>query len=264
MTALRRLWLAGGLGTSLALAPTSSWGQSVKACIDTHLTAQGDRDDGRLREAREKFLVCAAEACPAAIRVDCADALAQVQRDLPTVVFGAKDAAGGELQGFVVREGAAVLWDGGDAAAVSMNPGIHRLDATLPGGQRASIEAVVRTGDRNLPVIFNFAQAPPAQASVPPRVPAADQVPPRRPVPMLSWVFGGTAVAGLGVFAGFGLAGRSTENGFDGCRPNCAQNDYDAMKRSYLVADIGLLVGLVSTGVATYFYATRPEAHARP
>jgi hypothetical protein len=35
------------------------------------------------------------------------------------------------------------------------------------------------------------------------------------------------------------------------------------MKRSYLVADIGLLVGLVSAGVATYFYATRPEVHTR-
>ena len=263
MVALWRFWLAAGLGTSLALATTNSWGQSVQACIDAHLAAQGDRDDGRLREAREKFLICAAETCPTAIRVDCADALAQVQRDLPTVVFGAKDAAGAELHGIVVREGTTVLWGGPGASAVPMNPGIHRLEATLPGGQRASVDAVVRTGDRNLPVIFSFAQAPAAQAPAPPSAPTSDRAASRRPVPALSWVFGGTAVAGLGLFAGFGLAGRSTESGFDGCKPNCAQSDYDSMKRSYLVADIGLLVGLVSAGVATYFYATRPEVHTR-
>ena len=64
---------------------------------------------------------------------------------------------------------------------------------------------------------------------------------------------------GLGVFATSGIMGLSQKGDLDNCKGSCAQSDVDAAKRKFLVADIGLGVGLLSLGAATYFYLTRPE-----
>src|SRR5207248_1806862 len=55
------------------------------------------RDRGNLRDARKRFVTCAADACPKAMRIDCARWLEDVEASIPTVVFGAKDARGGDI-----------------------------------------------------------------------------------------------------------------------------------------------------------------------
>ncbi len=69
----------------------------------------------------------------------------------------------------------------------------------------------------------------------------------------------GIAVVGFGTFAGFAIAGNSQKNQLEGCAPSCGESDrnrYDDMKRSFLIADVGLGVGAVSAVVATVLFVT--------
>ena len=64
-----------------------------------------------------------------------------------------------------------------------------------------------------------------------------------------------SALSGLGAFAFFALTGKSDEDGL-ACADTktCTDDDIDPIKQKYLFADIGLGVGVVSLGLATYFF----------
>ncbi len=89
--------------------------------------------------------------------------------------------------------------------------------------------------------------------------------PPPRPVPTSVFVFGGLTLAGAGAFIGVGLAGRANRAPLDKarCAPNCNANhpgNDSALRRDDIVADVGHGVAVVSLGVATVLYLTRPAA----
>jgi hypothetical protein len=78
----------------------------------------------------------------------------------------------------------------------------------------------------------------------------------------LAYVFTGVGVVGVGAFAFFALTGKSDENALK-CADSktCTDDDIDPIKQKYLFADIGLGVGVVSLGLATYFFL-KPSADA--
>ena len=55
-------------------------------CVAASEKAQQLRDDRKLIEARDQFLACARDACPAAVKKDCADQIADVNKRTPSVV----------------------------------------------------------------------------------------------------------------------------------------------------------------------------------
>jgi len=67
------------------------------ACIQASDEGQTSRDAGNLLQARELFAQCAVAKCPSLIRRDCTAWLEQVQLQIPSVVFGAHDAAGRDV-----------------------------------------------------------------------------------------------------------------------------------------------------------------------
>src|SRR5688572_20642579 len=66
------------------------------ACFARHEDAQRERRQGRLLAARTGLLVCSGASCPAAIRADCIEWLAEVSRSLPSIVVNAR-ARGADL-----------------------------------------------------------------------------------------------------------------------------------------------------------------------
>src|SRR5271163_1557459 len=68
-----------------------------KACIAASEDAQQLKLDGKLTQARQRLFACARAECPAVVRQDCAQWIAQVNAELPTVVLGARDAEGRDL-----------------------------------------------------------------------------------------------------------------------------------------------------------------------
>ncbi len=89
--------------------------------------------------------------------------------------------------------------------------------------------------------------------------------PPLRPVPASVFVFGGLTLAGAGAFVGFGLAGRANRAARDKamCAPTCNATHPghgSAVRRDDILADVGLGVAVVSLGIGTFLYLTRPAA----
>ncbi|HUB10026.1 MAG TPA: hypothetical protein VMB50_23685 [Myxococcales bacterium] len=243
----------------------------VHACIDSSSQGQVLRDRGDLIGARAQFRACAADACPRAIRSDCTRWLASVEQAIPTLVVAVRR---GELD----VPGVSVTVDGvpvrADGHPFEIDPGNHQLEAVKDGvAQHEAI--VVAAGERNRLLVIQWKGAAPApaparlQAAAPPEVKAA------APRPQASshavggpLVLGAIGVAGLGVFAGVGAWGQNELNGITsspcGQSKSCAPGTTDGVQTKYVVADVGLGVGIASLAAALVWYVIpiRPAAVA--
>ena len=93
--AIRRGVVLASLGAmSLAAPAARADGPSKDACISANESLQVSQRAGQFREARRQIAVCMSEACPAVLRSDCADHLAEIDRLQPTIVFDARDTRG--------------------------------------------------------------------------------------------------------------------------------------------------------------------------
>src|SRR5215475_7621018 len=106
-----KLWLATAslLTTTLAEGPVLA--DDRAECAAAAEQGQQLRDEGKYRRAREQMLVCAREACPPPIRSDCGKWLTEVDRDAPTVVFGARDGRGSDVVDVKVSMDGQVILD---------------------------------------------------------------------------------------------------------------------------------------------------------
>src|SRR5262245_8062921 len=90
-----------GLCAAACLSTSSPAAHADKAnegaCIEAHADAQRLRKAGKLRASRDKLLFCASPQCPSMLVMDCSGWLADVEREVPTIVLGAHDGAGHEL-----------------------------------------------------------------------------------------------------------------------------------------------------------------------
>ena len=80
-------------------------------CATSAEQAQQMRDEGKYRRAREQMLFCARETCPGPIKSDCSKWLSELDRDAPTVVFGARDSKGSDVLDVSVSMDGAVIQD---------------------------------------------------------------------------------------------------------------------------------------------------------
>src|ERR1700722_10936036 len=78
-------------------------GDEIDTCVAAASTGQKQERAGQLRAARATFLSCDTSACPAEVRGVCDRLLLAVETSLPTVIFGARDAAGNDLVTVRVR-----------------------------------------------------------------------------------------------------------------------------------------------------------------
>jgi hypothetical protein len=236
-------------------------------CLSAYVQAQELRRDGKLLTAHDTLLVCARSSCPEAVRNDCADWLAEVDRSLPTVVFSAKDERG------VDRVDATLTVDGGslpsafDGRARPLDPGVHELRASLSDGRSIQQPIVVKQGERDRLVELRFvASAPPPETDrgePTPHAPAAT-----RPSLVAPLVLGGIAVASFAVMGAFWVDGWSGKKELDACARPCRQDDVDSVKTKLLVGNVALGVGIVAAAASALVWlfesppAARNSAHA--
>ena len=231
------------LGALLLAAPVSASGPT-RACIEAHAAGQIERDAGRLLSAQARFVSCTDEACPAMIRRECVALGESVTAMTPSVVLVVQDAEGRAI------DAARATIDGEqtlpqlDGRPLELDPGAHRFELSLPDGRKQTLTATLRSAEKYRRIVAKFAA--PLTA-----VPAATEHSGRNP---LAYVFGGVGVAALGAWTAFALDGRSKQSELERCAPHCAASDVDAMRKSYLVADVLLGVSLVSLGTGTYFF----------
>jgi hypothetical protein len=238
-----------------------------KACIASSEKAQQLRADGKLLAAREELLVCARDVCPGVIRKDCAKWLGELEDALPSIVLGAKDGKGHDLEDVRVSIDGAQVTATLDGKAVPIDPGPHALLFQHTGSPDVEDKIVVREGEKNRFVTVKIHVAgddvPDASTTSGDGAGASTEAP--KKIPTASWILGGVGVAALGSFAFFGLKGKSDESSLrSSCAPACADSDVSAVHTKYVIADVSLVVSVASLGVAAYLYFSQPRTLEAP
>ncbi|HET9931178.1 MAG TPA: hypothetical protein VFQ35_10845 [Polyangiaceae bacterium] len=251
-------------GAALAFALVFAAGRAradVAMCVQSHADGQREAKAGHLKAAAELFATCGStEGCPDTIRAECADLYRETQTNTPTAIFAALDANGNDLTNVKVYAGDALLLDGLNGRAVALDPGKYTFKFELPSGQTLTNETLVREGEKNRIISVRVPKSP----SPSPRLDEPLRHAPNRALPAPFWVSAGVGAAALASFGVFALLGRGKQSALDDCAPRCPasrHDDFDAMRRDYLVADVSLGVGAVSLGLATWlFFSSQPSS----
>ncbi len=229
--------------------------EKKKACVDHHEQAQLLKRSSKFVEARSALVACAQDTCPAVVRTDCVQWLGDLTAATPSVVFHVK-VAGVDASAVRVYADATLIATRLDGLAVELNPGLHTFRFESPAQEPVELPLLLVEGEKNriVDVALGHAEAPaPAFAPAPPLPPTY------RPIPVLDFVFGGVAAAGVGAFAGFGIWGLNEKGSLENnCEPVCTKSDVDSVRTKFIVADVSLAAAIVSAAAAGYVYFTRP------
>ena len=242
------------------------WGGHAQAqpkqCIGQHTAAQEARRDAKLLEAKELATACTRDQeCPAEVARECAALLDQIKLDMPSLVFAALDEHGQDTTEVKVYVDGKLVLEQLDIKAVEFDPGRYELRFEAPNGKLKEQTVIVREGERNRRIVADFrAPVTPVPAGPPP--PPRPRPPQKTRIPLGSIVLASVGAAALGSFGYFAWDGNRKERGMTdpgGCAPvaggpGCFQEDVDAMRRSYLFADISLGVAVLALGSATIVF----------
>ncbi|MET0389026.1 MAG: carboxypeptidase-like regulatory domain-containing protein [Polyangiales bacterium] len=223
-----------------------------RQCLATYAEAQELRVRGALVEARDKLVTCSQTSCPGPIVHDCATWLTEVDASLPSVVFAVSDAAGHDISEARVHANGRLLTERTDGRALSLDPGSYTFMFEAEGFATAERTLAMRQSEKNRIVrvqLVKLSDVTGAGGEAPPVDEAAPNEPSHFRVPVASIVLGATAVAAVGAFAYFGLAGRNKLRQLDRCTVDCGDL-ITTGKRDYVIADVSLGVGVLAAGSA--------------
>jgi hypothetical protein len=246
---LARLAIASGI-FALALRARAARADDARACIDASVAGQEQRDQGKYRAGRGSFVACAAASCPAPVRRDCSQWLAQIDELMPSILVAATDSTGRDLDEVTVTLDGERLQSRLDGMPKPVDPGPHALRFVAAGLPPVEQSIVVRVGEKARLIQVRFTPRPDAR-------PAPTVTRSGAPSPTLGWVFGGVAAAAFLSEAYFGVAGieqRNRDTAPTGCAPTCNSSEKSEVQKKFLVADISLGVGVVAAATSIYFF----------
>lgn len=257
---------------ALTVAVPARAADDKKACLESYEKAQRLRADVKLRASIKELATCSRDVCPALIKKECGKWLEEVDQSMPSVVFEVTGPDGREVADVKVTMDDEVLVTEITGTAVVVDPGNHAFKFER-AGQVLEERFVIREGEKRRKLEVSFvpklapapAPAPPPAPTPPPQPnPIADPTAGEsRPVPAIVWVLGGIGVVSLGAFAGFAFKGIGEKSDLDACKPRCTDAQIDDNKRTFVVADVFLGVGVVALGTAAVLFFTRPAEPAR-
>jgi hypothetical protein len=240
------------LGMLALFGPGRAAADQTEECISSHVGAQRMQRERKLRDARDALRVCSRDACPRVVVQECTALLREVENALPSVVIDARTASGQDVVDVRVSMDGGVLLERLDGKAVDIDPGEHRFRFERADSKPTEQSVLIREGERGRRISVRFEDGPAGGRVEPERA--------SRPIPPLAIGLGGLGLAGVSLFAVMGIMGISQKRDLDNraCKPTCPSDDVDAARRSFLVADIGLGVGVAALAAATVLFVTRP------
>jgi hypothetical protein len=120
-----------------------------RACAASYEKAQVQREAWKLRNARASFLACARPVCGKFIYQECTKSLAQIDADIPSVVFTAKDDRGEPVVDVQVTMDGERLTSHLDGRSMSIDPGIHHFSFRAVNGVADLARVPIAQGERN-------------------------------------------------------------------------------------------------------------------
>ncbi|HSY21537.1 MAG TPA: hypothetical protein VK841_05455 [Polyangiaceae bacterium] len=248
-------------GSSDAPNETPAEGAGSAGCVRAYESAQLARRDERLLDARRELRLCGGETCPAVLRRDCVEWLGQTEAGIPTLVLEAKTDGGAVFDVAASIDGRRVT-TALDGRPIEVDPGLHRVTFERAGLPPIEQRIILREGEKNrlLVAAWTTPKGPPV-SSLPllERVDRFERT--ERPVPPGVYVASGIALLGFVDFAIAAALGESLRNQLaaSGCAPFCSRGQTDALRTRYIVADIGLGIGVAELATAVVLFVTRPE-----
>lgn len=222
-----------------SLLPAVAHADTIEACASAAEAGQKLQRAGQLVEARSSFLACADSRCPREVASLCDRLTTEVDAAIPTVILSARDPRGHDLVAVRVLADGGPLVDSLDGKARPMNPGPHTLRFAAADGTTATVDVVVRQGekDRVVSVVLGV-----------PSTAAQTQGEPRsaRRTPVLGWVLSGVGLAAL---ATFGVLAAHGQTQYDACNAHkCSASTVNSLSLERGAAFVALGIGVA--GVA--------------
>jgi len=132
-------------GVAIVLIAGSASAEDEKTeCIGASERAQRLRDEQKLLAARREIMTCSRDSCPAPVKHDCAELLADVVRRTPTIVVRAKGPKGEDVVDATLtidRERVATQLTG---EPVALDPGPHDFRIDVQGASLTKRIVVVQ------------------------------------------------------------------------------------------------------------------------
>lgn len=227
------------------LVSTISFAETIskQQCLDAHVQSQEAKLNKKLRIARKHLEVCSNPICPLLVRKDCTPWLTEVQGQIAKLQLqvSASGLSAQEIRATLDGESIPVR------EVIEIDPGEHSLQVQAPGFVHHAAKVKVEPGQRyELDVVLQ----PDSTAKRSGKAHAAPLI------------FGGIGVVGLGAFTYFGLKGWSGEDELKRCKPLCDPVRVDEVSRTYILADVGLGVGVITLGAAAYLWLRKPTEPA--
>ena len=253
------------------------------ACLEASEQGQRLRNANKLVEASEQLRACARRECPAVVQSDCATWLGEVQRDMPTVVVTARDAAGVDRIDVRVSVDGVPFATQLDGGARPVNPGAHVFHVELADGTSVDQRVVVREGEKNQPIAATLGTPAPGPAATSPALLPAPPPPPLPPPPRgeagtarapggssqrtLGLALGGVGLVGIAAGAVAGLVAIGAKNqqlGTCASSTNCphhdaALSDHGTATTSATTSTVAFAAGAASLAAGLVLYLTAPS-----
>ena len=223
---------------AIAFAPAAHADDKAD-CVTASEKAQSLRDDRKFIKAREQFLTCARDVCPAAVKKDCGDQVADLDKRMPSVVVRAKDKSGQDLVAVKVTSDGAPLTEQLDGRAIPLDPGVHTFRLEAEGNEPIEQKIVLAEGEHNRQVTAQFGK---------PGGGGTLESPSGKKAPIAAFIVAGVGLAGMGVgaaFWGLGLAQKSSDEGASGCKNTggCSQSEIDSIHTKLVIGDVAFFAG---------------------
>ncbi len=253
-------------------ASSPSYKATDKAtCVAALDRAQRSEAEKKLQKARADFVACASEACPTAVREDCAKSLLAVDTAQPTVVFSVTSETGEDVTDVRVEVDGVLAKATLDGRAFALDPGPHTVRFERRGA-RVETQVVAREGEKARVVRASFEKKDTTVPAVAPQVKApapAAKAPLLRietrevssPPPVLPLALGVLGTAGLGTALYFRVRADSDAKDLRStCAPACDPSERDALSSKLVIANVSLGVGLTLLASAALTWIFTPES----
>jgi hypothetical protein len=134
----------GILAAAATAMPAGAADPTTADCLNANNRSVDLRNDNKLRAARAQLLVCAAASCPSDVRKECLRRVDEVNAEIPTIIFDAKDAiAGKDLAAIKVTMDGEVIAERLEGTPISVDPGTHSFVFDTPGRSAVSITGII-------------------------------------------------------------------------------------------------------------------------
>lgn len=233
------------------------------ACVTAAETAQQQRSEGKLRDARLSLHLCSRDVCPALVRNDCTQWLTEIEASLPTIVLRATGPRGQDITDIKVSLDGQAFADKVDGLPLEVDPGPHVLTAVRPGSKPVRQELTFYTNQRNRTVSLVLEDVDPQPDGAGELHVSTDNTAPKR-LGAAPFVFGALAVVALGSWTYFGLTSNAEAKRLDeSCGPHgpgsggighCSSSQVTPVRNKQIVADLSLGVGVISAGISTWLF----------